>query len=331
MKKIAGVTPLPPRADAPLPLATFAGSPRPSLPARLFKRLLRLQRPLLRRIAHPAQLGTLDGVMVRAAFLPSRCEAQEIQLGGIPALEIRNLRASRRRGHVLVYVHGGGFVFGSPKTHRAFAARLMQAGGFDSVVMPQYRLARKHPWPAAPEDVYTFWRALREERQPQSLCLAGESAGANLCLSLCLRLRDAKEALPARIYLHSPWLDVSLSGASYSDPALEDAFTGKHPARRQWLFKVFARHYAGVHDPKHPHISPVFGDFHDFPPLLVHTGAKELFLDDSVTLAQRCHAAGSECTLDVWPGMWHAFALLAPLLPEANRAVRQAGRWLAER
>ncbi|MDP2228818.1 MAG: alpha/beta hydrolase [Moraxellaceae bacterium] len=297
--------------------------------ARLLKISLRLQRPLLRRISHPQQLGLTQAIMTRAAILPAQASARRSMMAGVPVLEIRNLRTDHRPGHALVYVHGGGFASGSPDTHRAFAARLMQAGRFESVFMPQYRLAPAHPWPAALDDVQAFWSALMQAQPQTVLALAGESAGANLCLSLCLRARDTQSRLPEKIYLHSPWLDVSLSGDSYVDPALEDGFTGRRRSRRDWIHQVFARHYAGASDPRHPHMSPVFADMHGLPPLYVQTGAKELFLDDSRTLQANCHAAGTVCELEVWPGMWHAFALLAPLLPEANRAIRHAGRWLA--
>lgn len=294
--------------------------------ARLLKMGLRLQRPLLRRIEHPAQLRLLDTLMARSAVLPAQSSVRRITLGGVPGLEIHNQRADRRAGAILLYVHGGGFVFGSAETHRSFAARLMQAGAFEKVLLPDYRLAPQHVWPAGLEDVEAFWRALPPAKET---ALAGESAGANLALSLCLRLRDAGAALPSRIYLHSPWLDVSLSGASYHDTGLEDGFTGRRRSRKLWLQQVFAQHYAGANDPLHPHISPVFADVSGLPPLYVQTGAKELFLDDSRTLAANCRAAGVSCQLEIWPGMWHAFALLAPLLPEANRAIRRAGQWLA--
>ncbi|MDI1302060.1 MAG: alpha/beta hydrolase [bacterium] len=296
--------------------------------ARLLKLALRVQRPLLRRINHPAQLGLVHGLMTRTAFLPAQATARRTRTGSVPVLEILNQRADRRAGQVLVYVHGGGFAIGSPDSHRAFAARLMQAGAFEKVLMPQYRLTPEHPWPAGLDDVEAFWRALLVQSPAAVFCLAGESAGANLCLSLCLRVRDAGLTLPARLYLHSPWLDVSLSGDSYHDTRLEDGFTGRRRSRKLWLHHVFARHYAGANDSQHPHISPVFADLAGLPPIYVQTGAKELFLDDSRTLAARCRTAGTSCELEIWPGMWHAFALFAPLLPEANRALARAGRWL---
>lgn len=301
-----------------------------SLTARLIKKALRLQRPLLRQVSHPGQIAPLQILLEKIAVLPARSRAERITVAGIPALKIHNQRSDRRRGTLLVYIHGGGFNLGSPDSHRAFAARLMQAGQFAAVYMPRYRLAPRHPWPAGLQDVTAVWKALQQQHPDARICLAGESAGANLCLALTLTLRDQRARLPQRVYLHSPWLDVSLSGDSYRNLALEDGFIGTHPRRREWLELVFSRHYAAQHDPRHPHISPLFADLTGLPPLYLQTGAKEIFLADSHTLQARCSNAGVACELEVWPGLWHGFALFAPLLPEANQAIARAGRWLGE-
>lgn len=296
--------------------------------ARLIKIGLRLQRPLLRRVRNPQQIGPVQALLERVSLLPARTSLQRKTLSGIPYLEIHNQLPNRRMKHILVYVHGGGFAVGSPDTHRAFAARLMQAGQFEMVVMPQYRLTSQQPWPASLEDVRTFYRALRMRHPEAAISFAGESAGANLCVTTSLLARDADETLPERIYLHSPWLDVSLSGNSYTDLSLEDGFTGRHRGRREWIHDIFARHYIGQADPNHPHMSPIFADLHGLPPIYIQVGAKELFLDDSKSLKAGCDAGHTPCLLEEWPGMWHAFGMFAPVLPEANKAIRRAGDWL---
>lgn len=302
---------------------------RNSSAAHLVRLALRLQRPLLRRVSHPGQLGLVERAMTATARLPREALPSHAHVGGARVLTVLNQRADRRAGHTLVYVHGGGFATGSPETHCAFAARLMQAGRFESLVMPRYRLSTQQPWPAALDDVHAFWEALMAERGgAQGIALAGESAGANLCLALCVRARDAGVALPERVYLHSPWLDVSLSGASYRDRAIDDGFTGRHAQRHEWLHTVFAQHYAGTSDPREPEMSPLFADLHGLPAMYVDSGERELFRDDVSTLRERCASVGTRCDVHVWPGMWHAFGLLAPLLPEANRAIARAGRFL---
>jgi monoterpene epsilon-lactone hydrolase len=304
---------------------------RQSPAAHLIRLGLRAQRPLLRRLHHPGQLGLVERAMTLTARLPQGARRSGAHAAGAPVLTVQNLRADRRPGHTLVYVHGGGFATGSPETHCGFAARLMLAGRFESLLMPRYRLSTEAPWPAAHDDVHAFWEALVQERGgADGVALAGESAGANLCLSLCVRARDEGVALPSRVYLHSPWLDVSLSGASYRDLRIDDGFTGRHPQRREWLHAVFAQHYAGASDPRQPHMSPLFADLHGLPALYVDSGEHELFRDDVSTLRERCAAAGTPCDVHEWAGMWHGFGLLAPLLPEANRAITRAGRFLAD-
>lgn len=298
-----------------------------SLASRVIRMGLRLQRPLLLRVRHPRQIEPVEWLMARVLPLPAATRVRAIRIGDVPGLEIRNLEAKARRGETLVYVHGGGFNTGSPDTHRAFAARLMQAGGFERVLMPRYRRAPAHAFPAASDDTFAFWRCLATAPGTGRLSLAGESAGANLALGACLRARDEGLPLPRRLYLHSPWLDLELAGASYHAPEMVDAFIGA--GQRHWLEKVFARHYAGTADRRHPWLSPVHADCAGLPPLYVQTGGDEIFLADSQALAARCAAAGTPCTLEVWHGMWHGFALLAPAVPEANRALASAGAWLA--
>lgn len=296
--------------------------------AQVIKLLLRIQHPLLRRLHHPSQVARLEPLLERAAILPKECRQTSTPVGRRKVLTIHNERPDCQPERVLVYIHGGGYNTGNPKTHRAMAARLMQAGKFGQALIPAYRLAPVHPFPAGPDDILAFWQDLLTIHPAETLYLAGESAGAGLCLGLCQRLRSRALPVPVRVYLHSPWLDVSLSGNSYRDLSLFDGFTGRHPHRDRWIHRVFARHYAGSHSTMDPAVSPVFGDMRSLPPLYVHTGSQELFLDDSHTLVNRCRAAGTPCELEVWDGMWHGFAMFAPLVPEARQALSRAGYWL---
>lgn len=292
------------------------------------KWFLRSQHPLLRRLHHPRQISLLEPLLEKTAILPGLTSAIHSTVGGREVVTVHNHRLNRHRDRVLVYIHGGGYNTGNPRTHRALAARLMLAGKFDRVMLPSYRRAPQHPFPAGREDIWSFWQALLQTHDASQLYLAGESAGGGLCLGLSQQLRDQGMPQPVRLYLHSPWLDLSLSGHSYRDPALYDGFTGRHRHRAQWIHRVFARHYIGGHPAANPEVSPVFASMDRLPPMLVHTGSDEVFLDDSRLLATRCAEAGTPCELIVWDGMWHAFAMFAPLVPEATRALRLAGRWL---
>jgi acetyl esterase/lipase len=297
-----------------------------SLASHVVRFSLRAARPVLYSIRHPAHTAPVDWALARAAVLPGRTRQQPIRLGQVPGLEIRNLAPRARADRTLLYVHGGGFAFGSPDTHRALAARLMQAGGFARVLLPRYRLAPAHCFPAAHDDTFAFWRAAVERYGQGEICLAGESAGANLAVGICLQARAAGVPQPARVYLHSPWLDVGFSGDAYHDPRFDDAFLGRGGSF--WLERVFGRHYAGATAREHPLLSPVHADLAGLPPFYVHTGEREVFTADTQRFSARCHAGRTACAVEIWPGMWHAFLLLAPFVPEANHAIRRAGRWL---
>lgn len=291
------------------------------------RRVIQLQRPLLMRLRDPRQIRLLEPLLRYVLVLPTRCEAQEITLNHRSAIRLHNQRP-HMTSHILIYLHGGGYAVGSPHTHKGFAARLMQAAECQSAYLPYFRLAPEHPYPAALEDVFDFWRAVCARYPHHELILAGESAGAGLCLALFQKIQQHQLKSPSKIFLHSPWLDVGLTGDSYHDLQLDDGFLGKHPQRKAWLHRLFSRHYLGAHDASNPLISPIHMDVAQLPPLLIQVGTQEVFLADSQRLAERCQAAQIDCRLSVWPHLWHAFGLFAPLLPEAKLAIQEAGEWI---
>ena len=183
----------------------------------------------------------------------------------------------------LMYVHGGGFVGCSPKTHRPITAAFALQGF--RVFAPDYRLAPEHPFPAPLDDVVAAWRALRSrhdaEAGGQRLVLGGESAGGNLALALMLVLRDAGERLPDAAALFSPSTDFTGGSASIVGNGDRDPmFHGPSLAN-------LARAYLGTGgDAKNPLISPVLGDPRGLPPLLFHVAAEEALRDDGLRFAQ---------------------------------------------
>lgn len=282
------------------------------------KRLLQVKYPLTpRRI--------MQGM--RWLPLPIGTSQRQRHVGNVPVTIISNTRA-RQIDRVLFYIHGGGFTGGSPATHAAFAARLMQAGGFSEVWLPDYRLAPEHVFPAARDDVMTVWQTLRLHHDVAHIAVAGESAGGNLALGLCVQLRDSEQPLPKRLYLMSPWLDLGLSSPQLSAHFQHDAFCGHPEHARDWIRQQFTRHYLGERTASDPAVSPVFADQHGLPPIYVQAAGNEIFNGDSLLLARRCQEAGTACNLEIWTGLFHAFALFAPLLPEANSALRRAAYWL---
>lgn len=257
-------------------------------------------------------------LMMRAIPVPRRVAVRRVSLGGVPAEEITP--TDRPVSGTLVYIHGGGYVIGSARTHRAGAARLALHAR-RRVLLPNYRLAPEHPFPAAPDDILSAWRHLAEREE--HLVLAGESAGGGLSAALCLDAAAQGLRLPDKLYLLSPWLDLTHGSAAHAgrnhlEPLL----------KTRYLESQFARHYAGATGRREPRLSPLFGDVSAFPPTLIHVGTHETLHDDATAMAEKLRAAGVPVTLHAAEGLWHAWPLLAPLFPEASGALREAGHWL---
>lgn len=254
----------------------------------------------------------------RLTPIPSGMRVERTRLGGVPT-EVLVPEDDRGDG-ALMYIHGGGYVIGSPRTHRGMVARLAIHARMRAY-LPDYRLAPEHPFPAALDDCVLAWAELQQS--DKRLVLAGESAGGGLCVALCQRIPEKGLRLPEKVYLQSPWLDLSLEQGSYAtrnrlDPLL----------KTDWLASEFARPYAAGADRHHPAMSPLYGRADGFPPTLMHVGTHEILYDEALAWSDKLNAAGVPVQVHVGRGLWHAWPFFAPMLPEANEALRQAGRWL---
>ena len=259
------------------------------------------------------------------APLPALFKAKKVQLGNVPTMQIDNLRPDKNPKRILVYIHGGGFVIGSPKSYKGYVASLCQSAQANFAYIPDYRLAPEARFPAAIDDVFAVWQDIVEKYQDYEIVLGGDSAGGNLALALCVRARDAGVALPQRVYLLSPWLDLTLTSPSHEKQDHRDPFLGTY-----FLERDFARHYVQERDRKSPQISPLFADFTGLPPFYVQVGSKEVLLDDSREFARKAKLQGVDVQLDIWTGMWHAWTVV-PFVPESKTALKKAGYWLGQR
>jgi len=246
---------------------------------------------------------------------PRRLDYVDAEIGGRPAIVATPSDGEPERH--LLYVHGGGYMLGSPRSHIALAARLARRAGA-SVSVIDYRLAPEDPFPAAIEDCLAAYRAEMATHGPRHLVLAGDSAGGNAVLATLVAARDAGDHMPACAYLLSPWTDLSGSGATMHtnagvDPMLEPRFIASAAAA-----------YAGGRPLDDPALSPLFADLSGLPPLLVQCGTDEVLLDDSVRLAERAAGAGVDVSLDVRDGMWHVYQAFTPWVPEATSALIDA-------
>ncbi|MFJ5228557.1 alpha/beta hydrolase [Kitasatospora sp. NPDC088391] len=252
---------------------------------------------------------------------PEDVAVRRTVLGGRPALELAP--AGTVGPGRLLYLHGGGYVVGSPDTHAGLAGELARRAGLDAV-SPDYRLAPEHVFPAAVDDGLAAYRELLETGvDPRSLVLAGDSAGGGLVLATLLAARAAGLPQPAAAALFSPWVDLTLGGGSLRGKADADPIFAEEDLR------AYAAHYLGDADPEDPLASPALADLTGLPPLLIQVGANELLLDDAVRLAARAGADDVDVTLEIGGNLPHVFQHHYGRLPEADAALDRAAGFLA--
>ncbi|MCE9566735.1 MAG: alpha/beta hydrolase fold domain-containing protein [Planctomycetes bacterium] len=217
----------------------------------------------------------------------------------------------------LLYIHGGGFVSGSGGFYLAQAAHISAAAKC-AVLLPDYRLAPEHRFPAGLDDCVQAHKWIVANGPAgagtaRATFIAGDSAGGNLTLTTLLALRDRKLTLPAAGIAISPCTDFTLTSDSLK--------TVSDPIISAKTMPVFRDHYLGKTDPKEPLASPVFGDYRGLPPILIQCGEHEMLRDDSIRAAKKARADGASVKLEVWPGMFHVFQSHEPLLPDAREAI----------
>jgi epsilon-lactone hydrolase len=234
------------------------------------------------------------------------------------------LRGAGARGatRTILFLHGGGYYFCSPQTHRSITFGLASRAGAD-VFSLDYRLAPEHPFPAAIDDAQAAYRGLLAAGRPAaSIVIAGDSAGGGLALATLVALRDAGGPLPAGAVLYSPWTDLATTGASLRGNDRRDPmFCGD-------VFARVAPLYLGTASATHPYASPVYADLRGLPPLFLLAGSTETLLDDTLRVAERARAAGVSVECEIGRDLPHVWPIYAPFLPEARRALDDSARFV---
>jgi len=258
-----------------------------------------------------------------AADPPAGTTVEPVDAGGVPAEWV--IAAPPAGDRILLYLHGGGYQIGSPRTLRHVVAPLSAAAAA-GVLSVGYRLAPEHPFPAAVDDALAAYRwLLGGGTDPATVALAGDSSGGGLALATLVALRDGGEPMPAAAFAISPWTDLALTGESLRTRAAAELIL-----QPDGMPETAALYLAGA-DPRHPLASPLYADLRGLPPLLIQVGDAEVVLDDSTRFAARAREAGVDVTLEVWDEMPHVWHVFAGLLPEADQAIARAGRWLRSR
>ncbi len=253
---------------------------------------------------------------------PRKVHYVDTFVGGIPAIVATPTEVQPDR-HIL-YIHGGAYVLGSPKSHIAMCARLAKRAAATITVI-DYRLAPEHVYPAAIDDCVAAYRAIIAEVDPALVTIAGDSAGGGATLATLGALKAAGDPMPGAVYVLSPWADLTASGESVvTRVAFDPMFDG------EGLLEA-ATTYAGNTPLDHPGVSPLFADPTGYPPTLIQTGMDEILLSDSTRLAEHYEAAGVEVRLDLRDGLWHVYPILAGYMPEATDALVRAAVFIREK
>ena len=273
--------------------------------------------------AAPATPPTLEETragfeLMTAAFaVPPDVRVEPTRAGPVPAAWISTPGA--RDDAALLYLHGGGYIMGSIRTHTELCGRIARATGVPVLAL-DYRLAPEHPFPAAVDDAVAAHRwLLGRGLDPSRLAIGGDSAGGGLALATLVALRAAGVALPACAFCLSPFTDLSdeRPDEGNGDPLI--------PAE---AIQMMASTYLQGRNPKEPTASPVFAEFRGLPPLLIQVGTRERLLSDSLRVAERARAAGVDVVLEKGEGLVHVWHLFGPEMPEAREALGQIGAFV---
>ena len=285
--------------------------------------LSRLVKP---RMDHSTPLADVrkhyDAISASFGEAPEDMVVERAQLGQVKGEWVSVGETQPQR--LLIYFHGGGFVSGSPETHRPLVARLCKTAGAVALMF-DYRLGPEFPFPAGLRDAVDGYRFLIGRGfAPESIVLAGDGAGGGLAFAALMAIRNASVAMPAACVAMSPWADLTLSGWSMIQNEKNDAILS-------WeLLFLSARHYLKGANPADPYASPVFGTLRDFPPIMVHAGSHELLRDDASRLGELAAAANVPVSVEIYDGMPHLFQA-SLTASEAKVSLARLGQFIRTR
>ncbi|MCI5874934.1 MAG: alpha/beta hydrolase [Roseburia sp.] len=239
-------------------------------------------------------------------------------------MELLESKKNSRQDKIILQLHGGGYIGGMRNAYRMFAGLYNEVSHGMSVLTVDYRVAPEDPYPAALVDAYAAYEWLLDQGWfSEQIILAGDSAGGGLAMALCHYLKNQGRQLPCGIVAMSPWTDLTASGESYDTNYERDPLFGR---TRDSL--IYNRDYVGENDPMSAYISPLFGDFREFPPMLLQVGSYEMLLSDSVDVAAKARAQGVKVRLSIYEGMFHVFQMAAKMLPESKKAWVEIGKFI---
>lgn len=234
------------------------------------------------------------------------------------------LESDNKTANIILYLHGGAYIAGSPRTHRPLTAELARATGA-RVLALDYRQAPEHAFPAWIDDALAAYQhLLKIGENSRHIVLAGDSAGGNLVLVTLLRLRELGLPMPAGAICLSPWTDLSCCYQSHRINAGFEAMLD--PAS----LRALGAHHIGKRDPRNPLLSPAFANLSGLPPLMVHVGTREILLDDARAIKRNAKKAGVSLHYREWTDMPHVFPLFHRFLPEGRKAIAEIAHFVKD-
>lgn len=285
----------------------------------------------------PAMKG--DGMLAAGAKLSSKGSAWQPPKGytntkincGVP---VELLKADNSQSEKLIFeIHGGAYVIGMTDLYRNMAVKYSGMTNGASVLNIDYRIAPEYVFPAALDDALLAWNWILENGwKPENITVIGDSAGGNLALALCLKLRDEGMALPEKIICLSPWADLASTGESHKTNKYNDPMFGvlknARPQPAKPGEKPMTALYAGETDLFNPYLSPAYGEYHNFPSMLIQVGSWEVLLSDSEMVYEKALAQNVDAKLSVFEGMYHVFQQAGEFMPEGKKAWKEIEEFL---
>lgn len=284
-----------------------------------------VEKPQLARAKGPEQVRKAFELKSRLFFHPPSGTQLNWETLRSSELEVPALRVAPRKlssDVTLLYFHGGGFVFGSPKSYAPLLGKITKRTGMQAV-LPQYRRAPEHPYPAAVKDARAAWDSLLASGlKPGRICVGGDSAGGALAFGLVAKLCSEAAEMPAAVFGFSPLTDLTFSGTSFQKNATTEAILPA--ARAQEMAQMYLREQKA----DDPGASPLFASYENAPPSWITVGDTEVLRDDARRLVNKLQSYGADVTFCEYQDLPHVWPLFHNILPEADDTIDQLASWL---
>lgn len=243
-------------------------------------------------------------------------KVERMEIGGVKCYMVTpNIIPEENQNRLLVHVHGGGYVFGSGEAGTLEAIEMAGYGHF-KVISVDYRMPPDSPFPAALDDAMAVWKVAITMANPENMAIFGSSAGGGLTLAMILRAKQEGLPLPAALACGTPFSDLTKTGDTYfSNQKLDNILVSY-----EGVLEAGALLYANGHDLKDPLLSPIYGDMRNFPPTILTSGTRDLFLSNTVRVHRKLRQCGVDAALNVYEGMSHADWVIDPFTPESEEA-----------